>query len=93
MRGRADFFRPTEKFANWSHNSTREMTMNTFRNSVLAACVLLAGCISVEVPTDASTFNVEPQRLAHLKPQQQTVTLRNGYPGSDKVSYKINNAT
>lgn len=67
--------------------------MNTFRNSVLAACVLLAGCISVEVPTDASTFNVDPQRLAHLKLQQQTVALRNGYAGSEKVNYKINNVT
>ena len=49
--------------------------------------------MSVDIPTDASTFNVEPQRLAHLKPHQQSIVLRNGYSGSNKVSYKINNVS
>src|SRR4051812_22219611 len=55
----------------------------------------MSSCICKWLPTistDANTFSAEPQRLAQLKLQQQTVALKNGYPGSDKVRCKINNA-
>src|SRR4051812_48280231 len=55
----------------------------------------MSSCICKWLPTistDANNFSAEPERLAQLKLQQQTVALKNGYPGCDKVKCKINNA-
>ena len=43
-----------------------------------ALAALTAGCITVEVPTDPNTFEVESARLEHLR-QPQGVRLANGH--------------
>jgi len=48
----------------------------------------LAGC-AIDVPTDPQAFNIEPASLSQLRASQQTVVLKNGYPGETKQQFKV----
>ena len=53
---------------------------------VLAFC-LLAGCGAVEIKTDPGAFDVQPDKLAHLR-SGEAVSLVNGYPGEAKLQLR-----
>jgi len=53
---------------------------------VIAAA--LTGC-TIDVPTDAQTFNLEPTSMSQLRASQQTVALKNGYQGENKQQFKV----
>jgi len=66
--------------------------MKTCRSAVfLVSAGLLAGCTH-DVAPDPNRFNLEPERVATLKPGQ-AVALKNGYTSEDKVKFTSNNNT
>ncbi len=53
-----------------------------------SAALILAGCVSVGIPTDPDAFSVEIKAVAHLRPAQ-AVALINGYDSEAKEELKV----
>ena len=49
------------------------------------AFALASGC-TIEIPTSADTFSLEPARLSHLR-RAQTIELVNGYSGPSTIQF------
>ena len=62
------------------------------RVCVLFLAAMLAGCMTVDIPTDPQAFSLEANRLSQL-PRSQAVALKNGYTGDATLRLKMSSNT